>query len=134
MTVSPNSLLYVTVQNAIYEIDPRTLTLSFTYTLNGNPSTVAFTPDGRVAISPNNSLVTGKSAFYLDTVAKIATDIPPVGAIFNKILVADNISAYAYSNQTNRIYLLNLTSSFGASFVRSCGNEFREHTRHRPFQ
>jgi uncharacterized protein (TIGR03437 family) len=110
VTVSPNSLVYVTVQNAIYEIDPQSLQIRFTYALSGSPGAVAFTPDGRIGISPNGSLVTGKSAFYLDTVRKTATDLPPVGAVFSKIVVADNNTAYAYSNQNNRVYLIILTS------------------------
>ena len=103
-------MVYVTVQNAIYEIDPQTLQLRFTYSLNGNPGAVVFTPDGRIGISPNNSLVTGKSAFYLDTVRKTSTDLPQIGAILSKILVADNNTAYAYSNQTNRIYQIILSN------------------------
>ena len=102
---------------------PRALQIKFTYSLNGNPGAVAFTPDGRVGISPNNSLVTGKSAFYLDTVRKTATDIPPVGAIFSKILVADNNTAYAYSSQTNRVYLIILTSPSTPSLLSCSGRQ-----------
>lgn len=110
VSVGPNSLVYVSAQNAVYEIDPQALTQRGAISLNGLPGPVSFTPDGRVGIAPNLSTVTGKSAFHLDLIRRTNTDIPFTGFALSKIVVADNATAYAFSETTSRVYQISLTT------------------------
>ena len=110
VSVGPNSLVYVSAQNAIYEIEPQTLTQRGSISINGLAGPISFTPDGKVGITPNQSTVTGKSAFFLDLTRRTNTDIPFTGFTISKIVVADNSTAYAFSSQTSRLYTISLTT------------------------
>jgi uncharacterized protein (TIGR03437 family) len=110
VTVGPSSLVYVTVQNAIYEIDPQSLALRATISLNGFPGALAFTPDGRFGVAPNTSTLINKAGFLIDLGRRTSVDIPGGGFTLSKIVVADNSTAYGYSSQTNRVYLINLAN------------------------
>lgn len=110
VSVSPASLVYITVQNAIYEFDPQTLEQRATLSLNGFPGTVAFTPDGRFGIAPNTSSLINKSGFLIDLGQRTITDIPGGSFTLSKIVVTDNASAYGYSSQTNRVYYISLAT------------------------
>ena len=116
LSVGPNTLLYVGVQNAIYEYDPSNLELRGTFSLNGRPGPISFTPDGRLGIAVNNQLingqVAGRSAYILDLARRTVSDVPIANGVgFTKVVVGDNSTAYAVSTQTNRIYFINLLSS-----------------------
>jgi hypothetical protein len=80
ISVGPNTLVYVGVPNAIYEYDSNTFALRSTFSINGRPGPVSFTPDGKLGIATNNLLVggqvSGKSAFLLDLVRRTSTDVP----------------------------------------------------------
>ena len=110
VNVSPGGLVYVTVQNAIYEFDPQTLEQRGTFSLNGFPGAIAFTPDGKFGITPNLSTVTGRSAFILNLALRTVTDIPSTPFALSKMLFADNNTAFALSTQTTRIYTISVAA------------------------
>jgi uncharacterized protein (TIGR03437 family) len=100
----------LTVQNAIYEFDPQTLQLRATLSLNGFPGQLSFTPDGRFGVSPNTSTLINKAGFLIDLGRRTVTDIPGGNFTLSKIVVADNSTAYGYSSQTSRIYVISLAA------------------------
>ena len=55
LAISPTGLLYVSAQNAVYEIDPATMqiTTNGTIALNFTPGQLRFVPDGSVAYAVN---------------------------------------------------------------------------------
>ena len=110
VSVGPSSLVYVTVQNAIYEIDPQSLVLRGTINLNGFPGALAFTPDGRFGVSPNTSTLINKAGFLVDLSKRTSVDIPGGGYVLNKIVAADNSTAYGLSRTTNRVYTISLVN------------------------
>lgn len=110
VNVSPGGLVYVTVQNAVYEFDPQTLEQRGTFSLNGFPGAIAFTPDGKFGITPNSSTVTGRSAFILNLALRTVTDIPATPFALSKMLFADSNTAFALSTQTGRIYTVSVAA------------------------
>ena len=113
VSVGPNTLVYVSAQNAVYEIDPQALTQTNTFALNGLPGAIAFSQDGRTGITPNAESVasiTQKSGFLLDLVRRRVSDIPYTGFALDKIVVGDANNAYAFSSRTGRVYLINLVN------------------------
>lgn len=126
VAVGPNSLVYASAQNAVYEFDPQTLQQRGIIQLNGLPGELSFTPDGRTAIAPNRSIVTGKSAFLMNLITRTNTDIPLVGFEISKIVIADNATAYAYSKATGRLYQINLTSAGAPAEYQISGATFSD--------
>ena len=115
VAVGPNGLVYVGAVNRVYEINPATLAL----TSAGEIGTIikaghlAFTPDGRYLLVPN--LTPGQSSATVDlidllthTVTATSANIANGTALFDRILVASNTLAYAYSSQTSTLYQLTI--------------------------
>ncbi|MGB9605423.1 MAG: Ig-like domain-containing protein, partial [Bryobacteraceae bacterium] len=108
VAVGPNSMVYVTTLNRIYEIDPRTMTLTLPdgIALNGRPSKLVFTPDGRYGVATNLTPVAGNSSVLLfDLLNKtVASSIPNFGVVLDRIFMAGANRAFALSSDTRRVY------------------------------
>jgi DNA-binding beta-propeller fold protein YncE len=108
VAVGPNGMVYVTTVNRVYEVDPwrMTLTLPDGIGLNGRPSKLAFTPDGRYAVATNLTPVAGNSSVLLfDLLNKtVAATIPNFGVTLDRIFIAGPNRAFALSSDTQRIY------------------------------
>jgi uncharacterized protein (TIGR03437 family) len=108
VAVGPNGMVYVTTVNRVYEVDPwrMTLTLPDGIGLNGKPSKLAFTPDGRYAVATNLTPVAGNSSVLLfDLLNKtVAATIPNFGVTLDRIFIAGPNRAFALSSDTQRIY------------------------------
>lgn len=103
VTLSPLGLLYVSVGNNIYEIDPSTVNLT-TNGVGGNgtigvvadPGPVRFTPDGTTGYFINhNPSIGGASVFKLTLATLAATSWPPFNAsvappVFDDVYIAGN--------------------------------------------
>ena len=121
VSVAPNGLLYVTAQNRIYEVDPKTLQLRFEIPLNATPGKPVYTSDGKYALFSNQTPVTGSSLILLDlALHTIASTLPGnLGITFDQLFPANAIEAYAISVGNGKVYHLtipNLLASGEASF------------------
>ena len=108
VAVAPNGMLYVTTLNRLYEVDPRTITLTLPdgIALNGRPSKLAFTPDGRYAVATNLTPVAGNSSVILFDLANktVAATFPNFGVTLDQIFIAGPNRAFALSSQTQSVY------------------------------
>ncbi len=121
VSLAPNGLLYVTAQNRIYEIDPKTMQLRFEIPLNANPGKPVYTADGKYALFSNQSPITGSSLLLLDLgLHTIISTLPGnLGITFDQIFPATADVAYATSVGTGKVYRItipNLLQSGEASF------------------
>lgn len=107
VATAPNGMVYVTTVNRIYEIDPRTMTLTQAdgIALNGRPSKLAFTADGRYGVATNLTPVAGNSSvILLDLRDRTLAAIPNFGVTLDRIFMAGANRAFALSSDTQRIY------------------------------
>lgn len=113
VAVGPNGMVYVSATNRVYEIDPRTMTLTLPdgIPLNGRPGKLAFTPDGRYALAVNQTPVAGNSSVLLfDLNSKILVGtVPNFGVVLDTIVPAGNNRAFAYSSQNQTLYQVSLS-------------------------
>lgn len=113
VTVGPNGLVYVTTVNRIYEIDPRSLSLTLPdgIPLNGRPGKLSFTPDGRYGLAVNQTPVAGNSCVILvDLQSKtVAGTIPNFGVVLDSIIVAGNNRAFALASQNMILYEITIS-------------------------
>ena len=121
VSLAPNGLLYVTAQNRIYEVDPKTLQLRFEIPLNATPGKPVYTSDGKYALFSNLTPVTGSSLILLDlALHSIASTLPGnLGITFDQLFPATATEAYATSIGNGKVYRLtipNLLNSGEASF------------------
>lgn len=124
VSVAPNGLLYVTAQNRLYELDPKTLALRFEIPLNATPGKPAYTPDGKYALLPNRTPITGSSLILIDlALHTIASSLPGTLTTglttFDQVFPANSTEAYAISigsGKTFHLTLPNLLNSSEASF------------------
>jgi uncharacterized protein (TIGR03437 family) len=79
VTVGPNGLVYVSLQDEVLEVDPRTLLPTFNGAMpvNGTPGPLVFTPDGGYGLAINES-GTGGSIILVSLGAHSAT-VPSLG-------------------------------------------------------
>jgi len=113
VAVGPNGMVYVTTVNRVYEIDPRTMTLTLPdgIALNGRPGKLSFTADGRYALAVNQTPVAGNScALLFDLASKtLAGAIPNFGVVLDSITVAGNNRAFAIASQNQAIYEITIS-------------------------
>jgi uncharacterized protein (TIGR03437 family) len=108
VTVGPNGVLYVSAQNAIYEIDARSLAIRATIQLTGQPGKLQFTPDGLHAVALNQNAFTARSAFVLDVAKRTVGDVVISGIALTDIAVIDNTTAYGVGGPNSIVYTINL--------------------------
>ena len=107
IALGPNGLLYVTTPNRLYEINPRTLTVtpSGEFPVNATPSKPVFTPDGRYALAINRVPITGSSLLMFDLLNHtLAAAFPNFGVTLDRLVVAGANRIFGYSSQNNTIY------------------------------
>lgn len=105
VAVGPNGFAYVSTQGAVLEIDPRTLAIRYTVSVNGRPGKLSFTPDGRYAVAANLTPLTGVSAFLIDlTTHTVSATFSSLQVTFDRVLVAGNNRFLAFSSQTGKVY------------------------------
>ena len=110
ISAGPNGFLYVTGQNYFQEFDPATLSTTTlgNIPIAGLPGKLAFTPDGRFALA--GDLHGGVAVFQFDLGNHaLVSFIPAFSVIIDKILIAGNGAAYAYSSQTQSLLSIAIT-------------------------
>ena len=120
--VGPNGMLYVTVPNALIEVNPRTLqrtTDTPFISVNGFPSKPVFTPDGRYVLAVNDSPGTGSLAFIFDVINKTVTQVLRASqsllSRLDQIAVAGDNRIYAYAKETRTLYEMSLAGGLNES-------------------
>lgn len=110
VSVAPNGLLYVTAQNRVYEVDPKTMQLRFEIPLNANPGKPVYTADGKYSLFTNQSPITGSSLILLDlALHTIVSTLPGnLGVTFDQLFPATATEAYALSVGNGKVYRLTL--------------------------
>jgi len=112
MAVGPNGLLYVSAQNRVYEIDPRTLTKRGEIAVNGTPGKLSFTPDGKKALAINtNPMSNGYILFSFDLTDRTTLgSYSAAGSItLDQVVVTSNDRAYALSLAQGTVYKIGLS-------------------------
>ncbi len=125
IAVAPNGLLYITAQNRLYEIDPKTMVLRFEIPLNATPGKPVFTPDGKYALLSNQTPITGSSLILVNlsnhTIASTLPGNLVSGlTIFDQIFPVNANEAYAVSAGNGKAYHLtipNLATSSEVTFA-----------------
>src|SRR6185295_3843816 len=89
VSIAPNGLLYVTAQNRLYELNPKTLALRFEIALNAIPTKPVYTADGKYAIFVNQSPLTGSSLVVVDLVKHVVAKTLPgnLGFTFDQLFI-----------------------------------------------
>jgi len=121
VSLAPNGLLYVTAQNRIYEVDPKTLVTRVETPLNATPGKPVYTADGKYALFSNQTPVTGSSLILFDFALHSVTSSLPgnLGITFDQLFPSTANEAYAISVGTGKVYritLPNLLASGEANF------------------
>src|SRR6266404_1273041 len=106
---------FVTAQNRMYEVDPKTLQQRAEIALNANPGKPVYTPDGKYAIFTNQSLNTGTSLIVVDLAKHLIAKTLQgnVGSTFDQVFIVNNTSMYVTSNGTGKVYLLSIPDLSG---------------------
>jgi len=120
IAMGPNALLYVTTPNRLFEINPRTLTVtpSGEIPVNATPGKVVFTPDGRYALAINRTPISGTSVLRFDLLTHSAAgSFPNFGVTLDRLIVAGNNRIFAYSSSNNSLY--DVTVATGLNVVQS---------------
>lgn len=95
VTVGPNGVVYVSAQNAIYEIDGYTMQARRTIGVSGQPGKLVFTPDGKFALARNESVFSGRGAFSVDLARGTASESISTGISYRDMDIVDDRTAYA---------------------------------------
>ena len=130
VAVGPNGYVYVSTVNEFLEINPATLitTANGIIALNATPTKAVFTPDGKYALLINQTPITGSSVIEIDLNAHVvANTIPNFNTVLTRLLVAGNNVIYAYSTQTQSLYLITVVP-FGISPAQPAGFQFNNVT------
>ncbi|HUS06335.1 MAG TPA: Ig-like domain-containing protein [Bryobacteraceae bacterium] len=114
VAAAPNGLIYVSGQNAIYELDGRTLAQRGSIAVSALSGPLTFTPDGRFGLSVNQTLSGSSSIQVIDLVRRVVATVPSQGIIFDKVIAIDNGRALAISSQAGRIYQIFLDPTITA--------------------
>ncbi|MCC6366294.1 MAG: hypothetical protein IT165_22485 [Bryobacterales bacterium] len=122
VSVGPNALVYVAAQNALYEIDPRDLSIrgGAAISLNAQPGKPAFAADDfgniRVVMPNINPAFGGSTLITIDLGTRTATYLPANGIILDKVIPVSSTRVFATSSNL-QLYDIFLPSSFNtASF------------------
>jgi adhesin/invasin len=122
VTMGPNGILYVSAQNAIYEIDATTLAIRAAIQTNGAPGELSFTPNGRFAIAPSATAAGGRGAFLLNVSGRTVTDISGASYALTDVVAVDNNLAYGTTGQGS-VYVIAIGSdgTIGATLASFTG-------------
>jgi uncharacterized protein (TIGR03437 family) len=112
---APNGLVYASAQNAIYEIDPRSLAQRAAISLNALPGTLSFTPDGRFGLAVNRTPTSGSSILVIDLQKRITASVPNFNIVLDKVVAIDNGHAIAVSVQSGKVYQILLDPTITSS-------------------
>jgi uncharacterized protein (TIGR03437 family) len=109
VSTGPNNLLYVTTQNVIFEIDPRTATVRQQIQLNGRPGKMFFTPDGKLGVAVNQTPVTGSVLLTLDLNTRmLGPSVPPASlpanTVLDKVFIPGPNRILAYSSAAQTLF------------------------------
>ena len=123
IVTGPNGLLYVTTLNRLFEINPRTLTVtpSGEVPVNASPGKPVFSPDGRYALAINRTPITGSSVVLFDLLTHTVAGSPLAnfGVVFDRLVVAGPNRVFAYSSENlsnpNNTTLYEITYATGLS-------------------
>jgi len=113
VSTGPNDLIYVSTQNLILEVDPRSASVRQQIQLNGRPGKMYFTPDGKLAVAVNQIPVTGNVLVTLDLNTRmLGVNVPtaslPANVILDKLFMAGNNRILAYSNNAQTLFDITL--------------------------
>jgi uncharacterized protein (TIGR03437 family) len=114
VSTGPNDLLYVSTQNLILEVDPRTTTAHQQIQLNGRPGKLSFTPDGKLGVAVNQLPVTGNALITVDLNTRVLgpavrTASIPANAVLDKLFVVSSNRILAYSSNAQSLFDIALT-------------------------
>jgi uncharacterized protein (TIGR03437 family) len=116
VAVGPNALIYVSTQNLVVIVNPTTLkpTPGGSIPMNARPGRLVFTPDGKYALAPNLTPVTG-SAVLLFAVANqaIVNTVPSFGIVMDSLQVVASNKILGYSSENQSVYQFTIGSTGG---------------------
>jgi len=103
ISTGPNDLVYVSTQNVILEVDPRSAAVRQQIQLNGRPGKLYFTPDGKLGVAVNQIPVTGNVLVTLDLNTRmLGVNVPtaslPANVVLDKLFIVGNNRILALSN------------------------------------
>jgi hypothetical protein len=111
--VGPNGLVYTTSQNRIYELTAAGA-LRREIAVNGNPTEIAFTPDGRFGVTGNSAYFAGQSSQIITfsladgSVTPFAfANLPAV--VIDRVIALGNTRVLGYSSSLQRLYNIEFT-------------------------
>ena len=122
ITLSPQSVLYVSGGNQILVFDPTSLVKTNTIQVTFNFGPLQFTPDGSAAYSinqaPTQPAMASASLAQLNIATGVVTTWPPqntgqTGPQLNQVLVAGNSQVFAYSSNLTTLYDITTSSLSG---------------------
>lgn len=115
IATGPNGLLYVTTPNRLFEIDPRTLTVtpSGEMAVNALPLNLVLTPDGKYAVAINGTPITGSSLLLFDlTTHTLTGTFPNFNTILDRLVVGGSNRIFASSSANGGLYEAVIQSGF----------------------
>ncbi|HEY6392429.1 MAG TPA: hypothetical protein VIX89_14185 [Bryobacteraceae bacterium] len=113
VSTGPNDLVYVSTQNLILEVDPRSAAVRQQIQLNGRPGKMYFTPDGKLGVAVNQIPVTGNVLVTLDLNTRmLGVNVPtaslPANVILDKLFIPGNNRILAYSSSAQTLFDITL--------------------------
>jgi adhesin/invasin len=113
VSTGPNNLLYVTNQNVILEVDPRSFAIRQQIQLNARPGKMFFTPDGKLGVAVNSTPITGNILVVLDLNTRmLGVGVPtaslPANVILDKILIPSSNRILAFSSGAQTLFDITL--------------------------
>ncbi len=113
VSTGPNDLLYVSTNNLIMVVDPRTLNVIQQISVNGTPGKIVFTPDGTLALVPNLFPQSGPALWVVSTASNtISFNIPETSfsanVILTKVFPVSSNRVLAYSSGSSTLYDISL--------------------------
>lgn len=111
VNVGLNGRVYVTATNRIQVIEGTRMQLITDIALNARPGKMAFTPDGRFALTGNQTPVTGSSVVLVNLVDNTTQSIPNFGnnVVIDQIITAGNSRAYALASASQSLYEISIS-------------------------
>ena len=109
VSVAPNGLAYVSLQSAVAEIDPRSLTVRTQIQVSGRPGKLVYTADGKTGLAVNLTPFTGAAVFGFDLVNRNVSLSIPLSSFgnastFDKVLPITNNRALVLSAQSQTLF------------------------------
>ena len=114
ISVGPNGLVYVTIINEVIDINPTTFAMNPAgpISVNASPGRPAFTPDGKYALFPNQTPITG-SSFLLVSLANraVVSTLQSLQIALNTLLVTGTNTILGYVSGTQSAYQISIGST-----------------------